>query len=232
MSVGHRFERGECFRRNDEECFGGIEIEDGFGEICAIHIGNETKSEGAIAVMLQRFVGHHRSEVGAADADVDHVANALACVPFPFAASDALCEVSHPIEHSVDLRHYVFAVHHDGRSFERAKGHVEDRAVLGDVDLLPVKHRVDSRPQAGFLGQLQEKLQGFIRDAILRVVQEDACRFDRQPLTAHGIVCEKCSQMGSANSLVVRLKGLPRLSFRERLETAFGFWCCLHCPSD
>ena len=40
--------------------------------------------------MFKRFVGHHRAEVGAADADVDDIANAFAGLTFPCAAPDAL----------------------------------------------------------------------------------------------------------------------------------------------
>ena len=55
------------------------------------------------AVVAQRLVGHHRAEVGAADADVDDVADRLAGVAGPRAAADALGEVGHPVEHLVDL---------------------------------------------------------------------------------------------------------------------------------
>ena len=44
----------------------------------------------AFAVMLERLVRHHRAEVGAADADVDDVANPLAGVALPRAAADAV----------------------------------------------------------------------------------------------------------------------------------------------
>ncbi len=58
----------------------------------------------AVAVVLERLVGHHRPEVGAADADVDDVADALAGVALPRAAADAVGEVGHLVEHGVDLR--------------------------------------------------------------------------------------------------------------------------------
>ena len=67
----------------------------------------------AVAVVLQRLVGHHRAEVRAADADVDDVADALAGVPLPSAAADAVGEVGHLVEHGVDLGHDVLAVDDD-----------------------------------------------------------------------------------------------------------------------
>ena len=177
VRVGHRLQRREGFRRNDEERFRWIEIAGRFREVGAIDVGNEPERHGAVAVMLERLVGHHRPEVGTANADVDDVANAFAGVAFPLAAADAIGEVSHLVEHGVDLGHDVLAVHDDGCSFRRAQRHVQDRAVLRDVDLLAAKHGVDSRSQAGFLRQLEEKLEGFVGDAILRVIEEKA----RQP---------------------------------------------------
>ena len=57
--------------------------------------------------MLQRLVSHHRAEIGAADADVDDVANAFAGVAFPRAAANAVGEVRHFVEHGVDIGHDV-----------------------------------------------------------------------------------------------------------------------------
>ena len=56
--------------------------------------------------------------------------------------------------------------------FGRAQGHVQHGPVLGDVDLLAAKHGVDALPQAGLLGQLEKQLEGFVGDAIFRVVQK------------------------------------------------------------
>ena len=136
---------------------------DSFRKIGAIDIGDKPERHGAVAVMLQRLVSHHRSEVGAADADVDDVANAFAGVPFPLSAADAVGEIRHPVEHGVNLGHHILAVDHDGRSLRRAQGHVQDRALLGDVDLVAAEHRIDPRTQARFVGQLEQQLEGFDR---------------------------------------------------------------------
>ena len=45
VRVGHGFQRGECFRRNDEQRFGRIEIVRRFGEIGAVDVGDETKRQ-------------------------------------------------------------------------------------------------------------------------------------------------------------------------------------------
>ena len=94
--------------------------------------------------MLQGFVGHDRPEVGAADADVDDVANAFASVAFPRAAAHAMGKISHLIEDGVDLGHHVLAIHDDGCSSRRTQGHVQDSTVFRDVELLAPKHGLDT----------------------------------------------------------------------------------------
>jgi hypothetical protein len=36
------------------------------------------------------------------------------------------------------------------------------RPLLGEIDLFPAEHRFDSSLEAGFLGQLKEKIQSFV----------------------------------------------------------------------
>ena len=130
--------------------------------------------------------------------------------PFHCAAADAVGELGHLVEHGVDLRHDVLAVDDDRRALRRAQRHVQDRAVLGDVDLLAAEHGVDPRAQAGFLGQLQQQLERLVGDAVLRVVEVDAGRLGRQPLAARGIVGEELAQMhGPGSSSMVGFERLP-----------------------
>ena len=83
VRVGHGFQRGEGLGGDDEQRLGRIEIAHRFGEIRAVDVGDETESHGAVAVVLQRFIGHDRAEIGAADADIDDVADAFAGMAFP-----------------------------------------------------------------------------------------------------------------------------------------------------
>ena len=128
----------------------------------------------AVAVMLQRLVGHHRPEVRAADADVDDVADPLAGVALPLAAADLVGEARHLVEHGVDLGHDVLAVDQDRLAFRGAQGDVQHGAILGDVDLLAAEHRVDPVAQARLLGQLQQEVERLVGDAVLGVVEEEA----------------------------------------------------------
>ena len=91
----------------------------------------------------------------------------LPVCPFQCAAAHPVGEIRHLVEDGVDLGHHVFAIDNDRCTFRCAQGHVQDRAVLGDVDLFTPEHGVDPRSQIGFLGQLQEELECLIGDAIL-----------------------------------------------------------------
>ncbi len=178
VRVGHRLQRGEGLGGDDEERLGRIEIAYRLREIGAIDVGDEAEGHGAVAVVLERLVGHHRPEVRAADADVDDVADALAGVALPRAAAHAVGEARHLVEHGVDLGHDVLAVHDDRRPSRRAQSDVQDGALLRDVDLLAAEHGVDARAQTGLLGQLHKEREGLVGDPVLRVV-EDRCRRPR-----------------------------------------------------
>ena len=75
------------FERDDEQRLVGVEVTGRLGEVGAVDVGDEAEGHLAPRVVAQRLVGHHRPEVGAADADVDHVADRLAGVALPLAAS-------------------------------------------------------------------------------------------------------------------------------------------------
>ena len=77
----------------------------------------------------------------------------------------------------------------------RAQGHVQDRPLLRDVDFVAAKHGVDPRSQARFLGQFEEQLEGFVGDAVLRVIEEEAHRLGGHALAALGVVREEVAQM-------------------------------------
>src|SRR5580704_4783834 len=70
LGVGHRLQRGDGFRRDDEECLRWIAVSNGLREVGAVDIRYKTKCHASICVVLQRLVGHYWAQVGAADADV------------------------------------------------------------------------------------------------------------------------------------------------------------------
>ena len=140
-------------------------------EIGAIHIGDEAEGHGAVAIVPERFVGHDRAEVGTADADIDHVADALAGVALPFAAANAIGKRGHLVEDIVHQGNDVFTVHEDGLVTGSAQGDVQHRAFFRDVDFVSAKHGFDPLLQAGFDGQFNQQPDGLIGDAVLGVIQ-------------------------------------------------------------
>src|SRR5215468_10298520 len=151
VSVGHGFQRGKGFGRYDKQRFRRIEIAYRFREVSAIDIGNEAEGHISLAVVLESFIGHDRPEIGAANADVHDVTNALTSVTCPRAASDAVRKISHLVEYRVDLRDHVLSIDEDACVLRRTKRHMQNRALFRDVYLVSAKHGVESRAQAGLI---------------------------------------------------------------------------------
>ena len=214
--VGHRLQRGERLGRHDEERLRRIEIAHRLGEVGAVDVRDEPEGEAALAVVPERLVGHDRAQVGTADADVDDVADRLACMAFPGAAAHAIREVGHAVEHRVDLGHHVHAVDYDRCAARRAQRDVEDGAVLRDVDLLAGEHGVDAGAQAGCLGEPNEQRQCVVGDPVLRIVQIDARGFECQPFAALRIAREQLTKMDRANAPTVLDRALSRPVARSR----------------
>ena len=72
----------------------GIKVAGIFHKLVAIHIGDEAASNVTITVVFQRIVGHERAEVGAANTDIDDIANTLASISLPLAAAHAIGEIA------------------------------------------------------------------------------------------------------------------------------------------
>src|SRR5258708_39522215 len=106
--------------------------------------------------MLQRLIGHERPEIRSADADVDHVADALARMTLPGAAAESTGEIRHPVQDGMDVGHHIPAVVNDGGTTRRAQGYVKHCAFLRDVDLVAPEHGVDAIPQPRLSGKLKQ----------------------------------------------------------------------------
>ena len=212
VGVGHRLQGREGLRRDDEERLRRIEVPGRLHQIGPVDVRHEAKRHRAVAVMLERFVGHHGPEVGAADTDVDDVADAFAGMPLPGAAAHAVGEIGHRVEHGVDVGHHVLAVDDDGRAAWGAQGDMQDGPVFRHVDLVSPEHRLDALPQAGLLGEPAEQGQGLVGDAILRVVGMDARRLRGQALTPRRVLGEERAEVRLPDLLLMGLERLPRLA--------------------
>ena len=171
MRVGHGFLRGEGFGRDNEEGFGGIQPPQRFGQVGAVDVGYKYHMEGALAVALERLVGHHRTEVGTADANIDDILNGLAGMAFPVAGTNLIGKGLHLLEHGMHLRDDILAINLDHGILWRTQRHVQDGAVFGGVYFFAGEHRFDPRLQVGGFGQAEQKFHRFGRDAVLGIIQ-------------------------------------------------------------
>ena len=92
-----------------------IQIARRLGEVGAVDVGDEAERHRPFAERTQREIRHLRSEIGAADADVDDVADALAGMAEPRAGANARGEFGHRVQHLVHVRHDVMSIDQDTR---------------------------------------------------------------------------------------------------------------------
>jgi hypothetical protein len=72
---------------------------------------------------------------------------------------------------------------------------MQDRALLGYVDLLAAEHGVDAGSQAGFFRELKKQPEGFIDNPVLGVIEMKTHGVERETLTPPGIICKELSQV-------------------------------------
>src|SRR5205807_7864030 len=68
-----RFQRSEGFRSNNEESLRRIEIKSRLHELAAINVRDETEGHVALAIVLQRLIGHGWTQIGATNTNVDNI---------------------------------------------------------------------------------------------------------------------------------------------------------------
>jgi hypothetical protein len=86
---------------------------------------------------------------------------------------------------------------------------VQDRPVFRDIDLLASEHGIDPLSQTAFLRQLKEKLEGFVGNTILGVVEIETYCLNGQALAALRVFRKELSKMKIADLLMVSFEGLP-----------------------
>ncbi len=107
----------------------------------------------------------------------------------------------------MDLGHDIFAIDEDRSALRRAQSHMQDGAILGEVDPFAPEHGVDPLIQATIAGQLQKQLECFVGDPVLRVIEEQAQGLDRHALAALGIIGKQLAQVQVADLLHDGLSG-------------------------
>ena len=175
----------------------------------AVDVRHEVRAQAVLPVRPQRLGHHHRTEVGAADADVDHVGDRLAGRALPRARAEPVGEPAHLREHRVDLRHHVDAVDEDRPVAAVAQRGVEHGPVLGAVDLVAGEHPVAPAGDVGLLGEREQELHGLGGRAVLGVVDEDAARLARHRGESLWIAREQVAQVRRRDRALVRGQRLP-----------------------
>ena len=170
--------------------------------------------------MAKRLVGHHRAEVGAADADVHDIADRLAGVAEPIPGADPVGEHGHAVEHLVDLGDDVLAVDDERGVAGEAQRRVQDGAVLGAVDPVTAEHGVDPLAEPALLGKLHEEAERLVGHAVLRVVEIEAGRLGGQAGTAGRVGSEEVAEVDIRDRTLVCLECLERRALPQRCRHA------------
>ena len=188
-------------------------------ELGAVDVGHAVKAHFLVPVGPECPCGHHGAQVRAADADVHDIREALAGMAADLLRLNALDEVLDAIEHFPHVRHAV--------DFERdlvrhlgAQCRVQDRAVLGDVDFLAREHRLDGFRHLRFPREPHEQLSGCRVDVVLRVVERQVARGQRESGGALFIPGEQGPEVLGAHRFAVML--LQRLPGAEVGRVAGG----------
>jgi hypothetical protein len=105
----------------------------------------------------------------------------------------------------VDVRDDVLPVDRQGRGRGHPQRHVQYGPVFGDVNVLAPEHRVPVLRHPGLLGELDKQPHGLVGDAVLGVVEVEACRLCGQPLAASLILGEQVAQVPPGNLGVMAL---------------------------
>ena len=179
--VGHRLLRREGLGRDDEQGLVRLHRAERLGEVRRVDVGDEEELHVALRVGRERDVRHDGTEIGAADADVDDVLDALAGEALPLALTDLVGERGHLVEDLAHARHDVLAVNLDLDVLVlAAKRGVKNGATLGRVDLLAGEHLLDLFLEVCLLRELDERLHRRLVDAVLGVVEEPARGLERE----------------------------------------------------
>ena len=164
------------------------------GEIGAVDVGDEAERHRPIAERPQRAIGHLRPEIGAADADVDHIADTLAGMAAPRAAAHAFGRNPPCVQDGWTSGTTSWPSTRIRASRGARSATCRTARCSVDVDLLAAEHRVAPFDHTAFVGKLQQQPDRLVGDAVLRVVQDTARRLRREALATARVVGEQLPQ--------------------------------------
>ena len=211
--VGHGLERGERLGDDNHQRGLGVEALDLLGHVIGVDVGDVAHVNARVGVGLEGLVHHDRAEVGAADANGDHILDGLAGDALPLAGAHALRKGVHTVENLVDVGHAILPVNHElaGICGRAAKSRVQHGAVLGGVDVRAREHGVAMLFDAHLAREVAQELDGLFGHEVLGEVKVEIVQIVGE--LAHA-VCVVCKPLLEANAIcnqlvVVILKRLP-----------------------
>src|SRR5512135_493368 len=110
---GHRLRLRAVSGADDEEGLSRVAIPNRLRKSAFVDVSNESEFERPITVRLQSFIRHGRAETMASNPQVHNIADAFVGVPPSFSNSNAVAELRHSVEDSVNIRYHVLTVNED-----------------------------------------------------------------------------------------------------------------------
>ena len=101
------------------------------------------------------------------------------------------------------VSNHILAVDREGRITRQSQRGVQNRSVLGGIDVLAGEHRVAARFQVCRTGQVDQQCQGLAVHPVLAVVDIEVADRESQFAAAVGIVGEELPQVLVCDLVVV-----------------------------
>ena len=223
--VGEGLQGGEGLGGDDEQGRLRVEVRDLLGAVGGIDVGDEAALKALLHVGLESLVDHDGTEVGAADADIDHRLDGLAGDTGPLPRAHAAGEGVDLLQDLVDVGDDVLAVHAQGVGGRATQGGVEDGTVLGDVDVLTGVHGVTAARDVDLLGELGQGVADVVGQQVLGQVDVEVPQLVGEALGALGIVGEPGAQV-RGHGVVELGKALPggRGGGVNRIQHGYSLW--------
>ena len=235
--VGQGLKRGEGLGDDDEQ--GGLRVEalGLLGQIVRVDVGDVAGGDAGVSVRLERFVHHDGTQVGTADADVDHGFNLLAGDALPLTGTDLVSESVDAIECITHVLDDILAVDDVlAFIFDRATQRgVQHGAIFGVVDVHAGVHGLGALIKLDSLGEVCEQLQGFRLDQVLGQIEVQVAGIEAQLVHTARILGEPLLEADAfvLQLVIVLLQGSPLRSLGGVNWRIDGHtWSFLHNRSD
>jgi hypothetical protein len=198
VRVHHRLERGEGLGGDDHQRAVGFvcrgNAREHIGQMATIDVGDEVEGEVGLGEWRQRQLHHLRTEVGAADAQVDHVPHGAAAMTAPVTGAHALGKRGDAGAHRGSVGGGVLRTDHQMTAGRQSQGGVQHCALLGQVDGITAQQRVASGFDLLLAGEREQGVADPGVDPLLGVVEEDAGGFAAEVREPLGIMFEQRAQ--------------------------------------